>query len=143
MERFVDGVAKSTRRWEVVVYPALVAFVVLAAYGFFLIFSLTEDLDRIAAGVDRMNDHIALMNSNVADMSGKLDTLAPMLARLDTMDQSMASMTQTIGSMDQTIKIMDHSVRGMATTTDQMRHHMGVLTHNVARPMSIMNSFMP
>ena len=29
------------------------------------------------------------------------------------------------------------------TTTDQMRHHMGVLTHNVARPMSIMNSFMP
>ena len=35
MDRFVRVFETSARRWELVIYPAMLAFVVLAAYGFF------------------------------------------------------------------------------------------------------------
>ena len=37
LERFARSFEISARRWELVVYPSLFAFIVLAAYGFFLI----------------------------------------------------------------------------------------------------------
>jgi hypothetical protein len=54
MERFVGSFEKSARRWELVVYPAMLAFVVLAAYGFFLVYSLTKDMHTLARSIDPM-----------------------------------------------------------------------------------------
>ena len=35
MDRFVKVFEASARRWELVIYPTMLAFVILAAYGFF------------------------------------------------------------------------------------------------------------
>ena len=37
LDNFSRTFEASARRWELVVYPSLLAFIVLAAYGFFLI----------------------------------------------------------------------------------------------------------
>ena len=34
MDKFANSFEASARRWELVVYPSLLAFIVLAAYGF-------------------------------------------------------------------------------------------------------------
>ena len=52
MDRFVRVFENSARRWELIVYPAMLAFVVLAAYGFFLIYTLSKDIHTVAKGMD-------------------------------------------------------------------------------------------
>jgi len=47
MDKFARVFAASAKRWEVVVYPSLLAFIVLAAYGFYLIYSMTSDVHRV------------------------------------------------------------------------------------------------
>ena len=39
MDRLSAAFETSARRWELIVYPSLFAFVILAAYGFYLVFS--------------------------------------------------------------------------------------------------------
>ena len=48
LERFLQTFERSARRWEPVAYPVLLAFIVLAGYGFFPVYSLTADMQRIS-----------------------------------------------------------------------------------------------
>ena len=42
MDRLSEAFESSARRWELIVYPSLFAFIILAAYGFFLVYSLAS-----------------------------------------------------------------------------------------------------
>ncbi len=83
MDKFSRTFEASARRWELIVYPSMLAFIVLAAYGFFLIYTLTSDVGRLARSMETvvvsMNDVAANMNAvsgNVAHISGNLSTIA-------------------------------------------------------------------
>ena len=52
LAEFAKSFDKSARRWELIVYPSLFAFIILAMYGFFLIYSLTQDIRTMAASID-------------------------------------------------------------------------------------------
>ena len=54
LERLANTFDNSARRWEMVVYPSLIAFVLLAAYGFFLIYRLTHDIHSLSQSVTKM-----------------------------------------------------------------------------------------
>ena len=47
-----DKQEKETLKWQVVVFPAMGAFFLLAAYGFYLIYHLVRDVNRIADAVE-------------------------------------------------------------------------------------------
>lgn len=115
LERFVGCFERSARRWELVVYPALFAFVILAGYGFFLVYSLAHDMQTVASSMQTM---VTTMD----EMSRKLDTLEPMLASMSDMDRS---------------------IRAITATNDAMRQQMAIMTHSVARPLTFMSQFMP
>ena len=137
MERFVRVFEKSARRWEIVIYPAMFAFVVLAAYGFFLIYSLTGDIHTMARSIDpEMGEHMQVMADSIDEMTASMDevseTMKQVSAKLDTLEPMLAH-----------VKYMDHSMRVMTRSNDQMRHSVAVMSHNVSRPMSVINSFMP
>jgi len=140
MDRLSTAFETSARRWELIVYPSLFAFIILAAYGFYLVFSLAKDVHYLAISVDSnmtvlasnmqsVSDNMVQLSGNVRSMainmeniSGKLNTLEPMLANIDSMDESIKAIT---------------------AATVYMRNDMAVLNRNVSRPMSFMNSFMP
>jgi uncharacterized protein YoxC len=135
MEKFVESFQQSAWRWEAVVYPALFAFVVLAGYGFFLIYSLTSDMSTMAHSMDdQMGEHMASMTENISqlatqisvmsmqvqimagtmqDISTKLDTLPPMLQYIGTMDHSMMNMNDSMTQMKQSVTHMDKSIGSM------------------------------
>jgi hypothetical protein len=76
MEQFVNSFQQSTRRWEIIVYPAMFAFVVLAGYGFFLIYSLTGDMSSMARSMDpKMGEHMEAMASSVVNLSFLIMTI--------------------------------------------------------------------
>ncbi|MFN2168328.1 MAG: hypothetical protein ACK2U9_18960, partial [Anaerolineae bacterium] len=52
IERLSQAFETSAKRWELIVYPSLFAFIILAAYGFYLVFSLAKDIHYLAISVD-------------------------------------------------------------------------------------------
>lgn len=130
IQRFLCVVERSAKSWQIIVFPSMLAFIVLAVFGFYLIYSLTGDVRTIAGSIDpnmghhmaRMTDSMEKMSANITNMSSDIRSLPPMLSHMEKMDGSMRSMSYTNG---------------------QMRNSMATMTHQIARPMSMMNSFMP
>ena len=75
LDRFVTVFAAAARRWELVVYPALLAFVILAAYGFFLIYTLSKDMHLLASGMDPQ--HYGVVLKTVLEASQKQAPVGP------------------------------------------------------------------
>ncbi len=157
MEQFVSTFQQSTRRWEIMVYPAMFAFVILAGYGFFLIYSLTGDMSAMARSMDsEMGEHMSsmtnsistlseqiqimsgqvqIMTSTITDISRKLDTLPPMLQHVGVMSDSMAGMVLSMAHMDKmmtrmdtSMAQMDHSIGSMDDSMQTMSQSMRVIT---------------
>ncbi len=147
MERFVRVFEASARRWELVVYPALLAFAILAAYGFFLIYSLSRDIHVLALGMDpEMGQHLTDISSSVAYLSENVRT---MTRRVDKMSNTLVDMSDKMDSLDTLdpmlvhMRGMDASIHNMTITGDQMRNEMTYMGRSIGRPLSKMNSFMP
>ncbi|HES76617.1 MAG TPA: hypothetical protein ENO09_06375 [bacterium] len=116
LERIASAFETGMRRWEVIIYPALFAFVILAAYGFFLVYSLTRDVERLAADVGRMADAVA---------------------------PSMVSMSDNMGAMNRDIHQMNINMAGMATAIHHMNASLWDMNRNISPPMDAFNSMMP
>lgn len=133
IERLYEVFAASARRWELIVYPALFAFIILAAYGFFLIYSLTKDVNQVAA-----------------NMSGITDSMMLVAERMEAVSDHMAVITGDVGQQPELMEEMVVSMRDMnrsmtvvSGSVDQMRHDISIMNHSVSRPMSMMNRMMP
>lgn len=126
MELLSNTFAASAKRWEMIVYPSLFAFVLLAGYGFFLIFSLASDVGRIADS-----------------MAGITDNMQQMSINMDKVTQNMVLMTQTVDAQSTTMHEIVINMRGMNTSMARMHYDIASMNNNVSRPMSFMNSFMP
>jgi len=148
LERLANTFDNSARRWEMVVYPSLFAFVLLAGYGFFLIYRLTHDISTLSQSVtrmavivsdamprmtkdmnvmtgsiDNMTGNIAGMTTEIGSMSGQMDSLTPM-------SNNIQSMTQNIGSMNRSVYGMQRDMHGMNRTVS-------------SGPFGMMNDVMP
>jgi hypothetical protein len=147
MERFVKVFEASARRWELVIYPTMLAFVILAAYGFFLIYTLSRDIHILAEGMDpEMGDHLTHISDSVAYLSENVRT---MTRRMDKMTNSIDDISVKMNALENLdpmlthMRGMDASMRNMTITGDQMRNEMTYMGRNIARPLSKMNNFLP
>jgi len=116
----------SARRWEMVVYPSMFAFILLATYGFFLIYSLTKDVGSVASDMK-------LIGNNMQQV----------VVNMDSISKNMVVMTQTLDSQSQTMREMNVHVRNMGLSVNQMTHEVAVMNNSISRPMQFMNSFTP
>lgn len=144
MERFVLAFEKSAKRWEMIVYPAMFAFVILAAYGFFLIYNLSHDMRLIATRFDpSMGLHMEALTTNLRDLN---QNISLMTQRMDTISVTMTDMSQkldTLNPMLARLSDMEKTMRVMTATSDQMRQDMSAMSQNFGRPMSLMNRMAP
>ena len=150
MERLVQSFETSARRWELVVYPSLFAFIILAAYGFFLIYSLSTDMSRVAHSVEYLADNMNTVTQNMVQVSGNLANVSHNMASVTTemtkvadKMETMEPMSANIATMNRNIGTMTQSVQIMTASMDQVRRDMSVMNHSISRPMGAMNSFMP
>ncbi len=143
MDRLSQAFETSARRWELVVYPSLFAFILLAAYGFYLVFSLAKDVHFLALSVDSnmnvmssnlisMTDSVSQLSANVRTMAVSVEsmaqdvrTLEPMLTSMDSMEESMKAMTHTTYNIERGMQSMNYNI------------------HDASRPMTFWNNFMP
>lgn len=144
--RLVMALVQSNRRWQIVMFPLLFAFSLLAAYGFYLVINLVQDIDTMARAVDVnmgfMSERMAQISRNldgltgsvrdisvnlddltgtVSAMNGKLNTLPPML-------DSIRNVDLRIGSVDQTMRSLDGRMGSINATLHIMNEHMAAVT---------------
>ena len=91
LERFVDSFERSAKRWEYIAYPSLVVMIVLLAYGFFLIYSLTYDIRVIAERFDpEMGVHMTELAESMQEMNRSVES---MTVRISAMSKHTDKMT--------------------------------------------------
>ena len=126
LETLSNAFTASAKRWEMIVYPALFAFILLAAYGFFLIFSLTKDVSKVAHHMGAITQHMEKVSTT-----------------MDIVSKNMIVMTQTVDAQSASMHEMALNMRGMNMSMSQMRYDISVMNNSISRPMSFMNKVMP
>jgi methyl-accepting chemotaxis protein len=140
MDRLSQAFETSARRWELIVYPTLFAFIILAAYGFYLVFSLAKDVHYLAISVD---SNMTVLASNMQSIS---DNMGQISSNVRTMTVGVDSMARDVGTLEpmlSSIEAMNRSMQSMTFTTATMRDDLGSMNRSIGRPMHFMNSFMP
>jgi methyl-accepting chemotaxis protein len=141
LERLANTFDNSARRWEMVVYPSLFAFVLLAGYGFFLIYRLTHDISTLSQSVTRMavivsdamprmTKDLNSMTGNIGGMTNEIESMSTQMDSLTPMSKNIQSMTHNIGSMNNSVYGMQRDMHGMNRTVS-------------SGPFGMMNDMMP
>jgi len=135
MDKFANTFEASARRWELVVYPSLLAFIVLAAYGFFLIYTLTKDVSRLAHSMESV---VAAMSEVATDMNTVSrhvtlisDNLGTIAVGVNDESETMKHMVSHMGNINKTMGVMTVPIYHMRNDMSNMNYTM----HDAAGPM--------
>ncbi len=139
LERLANTFDSSAKRWEMVVYPSMFAFVLLAGYGFFLIYRLTHDIAVLSQSVTHMavivSDVMPRMSNDLTKMTGSIDNMTD---NVEGMSGDIGGMTTEITSMSgqmNTLTPMSKNIHGMTQSMDNMNRSV----YGMQRDMSGMN----
>lgn len=150
MDKFARSFEASARRWELIVYPLLFAFVLLAAYGFFLIYQLTNSVSHITGRMDVIAERMVAIaddmhqvsdnfGSVTKDMNHVTTDMSQMAISMQHQDQSIAAMSESVERMTKSMSMMSVSVYEMRYDTQSMGRDL----KNTTGPMRFMNTFVP
>lgn len=125
LDQFAKSFDKSAKRWELIVYPSLFAFIILAMYGFFLIYSLTQDIRTMAVSIDpKMGVNMTNLSGNIQELSNNVELMATHLEyisdNMETMSVDMQTMSEHTDTMAQKITLMSTDVRAMTGVMGDM-----------------------
>lgn len=143
MDKFARSFEASARRWELVVYPSLLAFIVLAAYGFFLIYTLTTDVGRLARSIETM---VVSMNDVAHDLRAVSENVGQISSTMVLVANDVGSGTEAMKEMLVKIDNVNKSMGTMTTPIYHMRDDMSRMNrnmHEVAGPMKTMGGMFP
>ncbi|WP_018866465.1 MULTISPECIES: hypothetical protein [unclassified Thioalkalivibrio] len=139
-----DKADARSRRLELIVYTALVAFIVLAIYGFWLITSLTRDVGQLTQEITQMTQ---VMDRDMSTIAGHMASMDRQMTDINNtmrvMNDEVAVIAGNTQSMDANIGSMTRDTRVMAGSITGMQQDMWSLNRNVGGPMGMMNMFNP
>jgi methyl-accepting chemotaxis protein len=151
LERFSGTFERSVRRWEIIVYPSIVALIAMVGGAFFFIYSLTRDMrdlalqiqpqlgyniDKVAASVYQLSSSLDQMSQNIDTMRVKMETMSGDVGSISTQMGYMKTMTEQMAAMNA-------SMVAMTAQTDAIRWNMQTMNRSIGKPMAMFNSFMP
>ena len=148
LERLANTFDSSARRWEMGVYPSLFAFVLLAGYGFFLIYRLTHDIAILSQSVTHMavivSDAMPRMTKDLGSMTGSIDNMTGNIDGMTTEISSMSGQMNALTPMSNNIQSMTHNIGSMNRSVYGMQRDMHGMNRTVSSgPFGMMNDVMP
>lgn len=161
IERMLRQMERSSRRWEKFVFPAMIAFILLAGYGFFLVYAVTRDMSTIARAIDvdfrsdvasirddikTMNEQVKMMQNHIAEVSVKMEPLqdmGPLLAEIKNLDESVSKIGGSVESMDQSVVGMSDSMENLDDSMYYMGRDVGDMNDSFSSPTKMVRRFMP
>ena len=93
--RYMDKAEAGLKTLKLIVYAGMTAFVILAIYGYYLIYQLTDDAARMAVTMEQMQK-----------------TMEPMGQNMMVMTQSLVNITESVNRIQYSAGHMDRSFSG-------------------------------
>ncbi|MEO5339559.1 MAG: hypothetical protein H7837_03430 [Magnetococcus sp. MYC-9] len=148
LAEFAKSFDKSARRWELIVYPSLFAFIILAMYGFFLIYSLTQDIRTMAASIDpKMGVNMGSLSTNVGMLSNNIELMSTHLEyisdNMETMSVDMQNMSTNMEQMSDTMQAMGRSIVQMDRSGTEISGNMVTMTKSMEAVSNKLNVMAP
>ena len=130
---YLERAAAGLHSLKYVVFGLLGISVVLAAYGFFLIYQLTRDTHQMVTQTTRMAEEMVAMSRN---MSAMQTSVADMRGNISDLSASIVAMNRNVASIDA-------SVAHMAKTVGLIQHSTSNLDRSFGPAMGMLNNFVP
>lgn len=144
------------QRLQLIVYTALFAFIVLAAYGYYLIFNLTHDVHSLSNDVRQMarsvnqmtlsvTSNMEIISTNIVRMQKSTGTMADTVAQtMPVMSDNTTTMTETARNVSQRIDGMSTNMSTMSAGIIGMQRDMWSMNQSVSNPAeSMFDSMLP
>ncbi len=154
-EDMSEAIETFETRWRYAVFPAMIAFVILAGFGFYLIYGMLQRMEDLAADIDDMSkvmiESLPVMQGGVVGMSSRMQWIGEDLRgmredvnRLSiVIQQTMPTMEGKVGDMSRNISNMTYATSSMAATTQNMGQNLWNMNRNFSKPLSFMRKMMP
>ncbi len=128
-------------RWRYAVFPAMIAFIILAAFGFYLIYGMLKRMEDLSANVNRMTEVIAVtlpaMQKNINMISDDVNKMS------GTIQGSFPGIDKNVSTMSKEMKTLSYSTNSMAATTQSMGSDLWEMNRNISKPLALMNKMIP
>lgn len=154
-ERRKDSDIKG-QRLQLIVYTALFAFIVLAAYGYYLIFNLTHDVHSLSNDVQHMTrsvnkmslsvtTNMELISKNMMQMQRSTALIAETVAKtMPEMSANTTTMTNTARNVSDRIDGISTNIQAMSVGLTAMQRDMWSMNKTLSNPAeSVFDSMMP
>lgn len=154
-KEFNHAIESFETRWRYAVFPAMIAFVILAGFGFYLIYGMLQRMEDLAVDINEMakvmRDSLPVMQGGVVGMSSRMQWIGEDLhgmredvSQLSTVIQNtMPNMEGKVGDMSENISNMTYATSSMATTTQNMGQNLWNMNRNISKPLSMMRKMIP
>ncbi len=137
MSMAVTTISRALARWERVILPMMIGFILLAAYGFYLIFNLVYDIGMISNNVAQMTMTVDKnMMAITEELKGMRRDVSGMSTSVSGMQKDMAQMNQGFQQLNLHVGHIDYSA-------EKMSSDLWDLSRDISGPMSTVNSVMP
>ncbi len=130
---YLERASAAIRSLRLIVVGLLAVSVVLAVYGFFLIYQLTRDSHQMVQQTVRMADEMVTISRSMASMQ----------TSVGDMRGTIADLRDSIVAMNRNVASIDNSVAHMASTVGLIQHSTSNLDRSFGPAMGMMNNFMP
>jgi len=144
------------QRLQLIVYTALFAFIVLAAYGYYLIFNLTHDVHSLSNDVRVMtkavnnmshsvNTNMVIISSNIIKMQESTQLMAVTVSNtMPPMSDNTTQMTHTAQNVSDRIDGISTNIETMSRGLTAMQQDMWGINRKFSNPAeSMMDGMMP
>lgn len=118
--KYLESATHALKTVRIIVYAGMTGFVILAAYGFLLIYRLTSDVHDMVGEARIMSQQMQAMTRSMANMhqdtSAISGDMTAMTAQMAQMQAEMARMSQAVTLMQHSATNIDRSVSPMLGT---------------------------
>lgn len=150
LDKLTRAFEVSARRWELIVYPSIVAFGIMSSYAFYLIYHMVGGVQRLATQmltVERtmniVSDSMVRVTDNMASITADMRTITE---EMQTMRKEAVLMRQNFDEALIIATRMDEKMAVVVPVSQRMLFTAEVMTdrmQSVTRPMNFMTSLFP
>lgn len=130
---YLDKAMRAMHLLKLIVFGVLAVALVIAAYGFFLIYQLTRDSHHMVVEVHRMAEEMVAMRQSMTSIG----------ANVAAMTGSIAEVRDQMGAMNHSVGAMNASVAHLAGSVGAIQHSTANLDRSFGPAMGMLNNFMP
>ncbi len=137
-ESFFKSFERAARRWEIIIYPAMIGGVIMMFFGFYLIYNLSRDMRSISKHLDpNMGLHMSVLAGNMQSLT---DNIHLMSQNIEEMTEKVSSMTVNLNQMNVKMNAIAE-MKNVSLRMSEMSAKMDALAHmkSIDLQMAAMN----